>query len=250
MVATSGFFDPRGARRAQGVPPRIQYHDADGSYTHVVSVRDPSTGKYSAKHTPIAFGTKGALDFGATERGWLSFRPFDDSHLVPLHMPVASESPGDTYSRVVRIPVFLEGLGLLQWTLGGVIAQNSLFPLFYLFCRSAEAAEGKIPVAIFLPSRRVPIASRNGELHSAPELEIVGWIVRDQGRYGPRRVPAPVAALEGESGEPALPPLASTMPPAPAAAAPVPANDTEPLVRTNDDVFASSTPGSKEPPRF
>jgi hypothetical protein len=232
MPARSGFFDPNAARRSlHGVPPRLQFHDADGGYTYVVGVRDPDTGKFVARHSPLLLPFKGAMDLGSVERGWLKLRPsYDDRHLVPLHQPVDTENPpGPDYFLALRVKVLLHPQGLAQLTAGGTIVQNSLFNVFVAYQRSSEAAAGLIPVVEFRPSRQVAVASRNGELHSAPVLVIVGWIKRDPAIFGERTVPKPVGRIEGEDGGPAAPPLAPPVAAnandATAPASPEPAND-------------------------
>jgi hypothetical protein len=243
MISRSGFFDPRGARRAQGVPPRLQWHDATGTFTYAVGVQDPNTGKYVAKHTPVAFGTKFAIDFGAGQRGWFSYRPFDDGFLMPMHESVdhrPEASPGEGYTLVVRVPVMLATFGLALMTLGGVLAQGALFDVYLQYWHAAEAVAGKIPVVVIRPSRQEPIRSRNNELHMVPVLEITGWIERDS-RYGTRRVPVPTAVLKGAPNGPPL-----SAPTAAAAATPVPANDlvAPQAVPANDDPFAGMTPAT------
>jgi hypothetical protein len=245
MPALSGFFDPRGARRAlQGVPPRLQFDGRGGSFSHVVGVRDALSGRFIAKHTPVAFGTRVVLDFGSAERGWLSFKPFDDSKLVPMHQPVDVENPpGEDYTLVLRLPCWLEGLGLAQFTCPGVILQNAVFNLFVQYRRAGEASAGKIPVVALRPSQQIPIASRNGELHPAPQFEIVGWVTRDPDRYGARTVPLPTAQVAADDAMPALPGAApgNDNGAAPAAPASLPAND---------DAFADMVPvaGTNLPP--
>jgi hypothetical protein len=254
MNSVSGFFDPRGLRRAMGVPPRFQFHGADGSYSYAVGERDAITGKFIARHTPIPFGTKLVIDFGHAQRGWLSYKPYDDSHLVWLHEPVdISASPGESYTLVVRVQVYLPPHGLCQWTLGGTISQNQLLNVFAAFQHAAEAAAGKIPVAVLHPSRQIPIASRNNELHMSPELELLGWVVRGVDRYGPRPVPPPIARLDGDGGGgggglPPRLPLASPPSPAPTTTPPTPAPTPANEPPANDDTFAGMTPAKERPP--
>jgi hypothetical protein len=257
VTKLSGFFDPRGARATQGgVPPRLQYFDATGSYTFVVGERDAATGKYVPKHTPVPLGKKLVLDFGAIERGWLCFRPFDDQHLVPFSQPVPAQPEGD-YTRAIRVPVLIEGLGLAQWTAAGVILQNALFALYVPFERSTEAALGKVPIVALRPSRQISITSRNGEVHTAPMLEIIGWTDRRVDQFGPRTVPAPTPVLVLETVPRPQVEHTDQVPAVPAAAAsndnaigipPVMGSIATPLTAANDDVFNAATPIVRSPP--
>jgi hypothetical protein len=258
MTKLSGFFDPRGARATQGIPPRLQYHDATGSYTFVIGERDAATGKYVAKHTPVPLGAKVVLDFGTIERGWLCFRPFDDQHLVPFPQPVPAQPEGE-YTRAIRLPVLIEGFGLAQWTAAGIIGQNALFSVYVTFERTVEATLGKIPIVALRPSRQIAIVSRSGEVHTAPTLEIIGWTTRRVDLFGPRTVPepapiigqdAPAVRIEHTGDIPAAPAAATAvndnvagMPPVMGTAAtPMPAaND-------NDDVFTTMTPIARSGP--
>jgi hypothetical protein len=239
MPRLSGFFDLRGARGAlQGIPPRLQYHGADGSYTHVVGERDPSTNTFVAKHTPVPFGTGIVLDYGAGERGWLSFRPFDDQHLVPLDQKESACPAEGDYTLVVRLPVLVQNFGLAQWTIGGVIAQNAVFAVYMAFQAAREACEGQLPVYRLRPSRQIPIASRNNEMHTAPVFEQIGWMPRNEERFGPRTVAPPLAVLSAAAAAAALPRNAPNPVTAPAATAPwedpaaagaAPSNDNDPF---------------------
>jgi len=241
MTRLSGFFDPRSARAMAGVPPRLQFSDLSGGYTYVTSTQS-ADGKFVAKHTPVPFGTMLVLDFGGAERGWLQFRPFNDSHLVPLHHDVPAQPEGD-YTLVVRVPVLLQQFGLAQWTLGGTIAQNAVFSIYATFEHAREAAEGKILVCRLRPSRQIPIASRSGELHYAPVLEPCGWVERDEGRFGPRIVPPPLPLLPAAAAAPPLP--AETVAATPQFAIASPA-----MAANDDDLFAGMTPVGAERPPF
>jgi hypothetical protein len=175
--------------------------------------------------------------------------------MVPLHHAVPAQPEGD-FTRVVRVPVLVQGYSLAQWTLGGVIAQNAIYTIFTLFQHSAEAIAGKIPVCRLRPSRQIAVASRNGETHLAPVLEIVGWVERDEGRFGPRSVPAPLPILPAAAvAEPLPAPETTAEPPQPVIASPtVPAaanddDDGSSDVAANDDIFAAMTPiGAKRSP--
>jgi hypothetical protein len=258
MTKLSGFFDPRGARATQGIPPRLQYFDASGSYTFVIGERDAATGKYVAKHTPVPLGAKVVLDFGTIERGWLCFRPFDDQHLVPFPQPVPAQPEGE-YTRAIRLPVLIEGFGLAQWTAAGIIGQNALFAVYVTFERAVEATQNKIPIVALRPSRQISIASRNGEVHTAPTLEIIGWTDRRTDQFGLRTVPAPIPIIARDGPPPQVEHIsdgtadlsaasaandnATGMPPAMSTATtPMPAaND-------NDDVFTTMTPIARSGP--
>jgi hypothetical protein len=235
-----------------GVPPRFQFSGLTGGYTYVVSKKSDD-GKFVARHTPVPLGTMMALDFGSAERGPLCFKPFDDSHMVALHCPVPEQPEGD-YVAAVRLQVFLPQFGLALWTMGGKIAQGAVFDIYRQFQHAREAAEGKLQVCRLRPSRQTPIASRNGELHHVPVLEIVGWIARDEGRFGPRIVQVPLPILPAGPAAPPLPaPEATAEPPQPAIASPtVPAaanDDGSSDVAANDDIFAAMTPiGAKRSP--
>jgi hypothetical protein len=195
------------------------------------------------------------LDFGGAERGWLRYKQYDDSHLAALHLPVQAQ-PEDDYVFVARVPTYLQQFGLAQWTIGGSIAQGAVFDIYRQFQYAREAAEGKLQVCRLRPSRQTPIASRNGELHPVPVLEIVGWVERDEGKFGPRSVPAPLPILPAAAAAAPLPaPETAAAPPQPVIASPtVPAaaNDdassTVPEVANDDDLFASMTPVTKRPP--
>jgi hypothetical protein len=249
----SGFFDPRAAMRAiRGVPPRLQFSGRDGTFSYVVGERDQNTGRFIAKHTPLPFGFKAAGDWGTAERGWLSFNPYDDSHLVPIHHPVDPNPPGADYTLVVRIALHIERYGMAQWTVSGTIAQNAVFATFLAYQKAAEAAAGKIPVMLFDPSEQIPVRSRNGELFPVPRISIAGWIVRDPERWGARTVPMPVAQVGNDSdngGMPLLASLVTSVAPTPTQPPP-PANDVVPETETpaNDDLFAGMTPASHNPP--
>jgi hypothetical protein len=248
----SAFFDARTAMRVRnGVPPRLQFNGRDGTYSYVVGERDPNSGRYLARHTALQFGFKAIVDMGTAERGWLSYTPYDDSNLVPIHRPVSPEPPGEGYSLVVRFAVYIEGHGMAQWTVGGTIAQNAAFVAFLDYQRSTEAAAGKIPVWHFGPSEQIPVRSRNGELHVVPTITTVGWVVRDLERWGARMVPLPVAQVEDGSdgsGGPPAPPLAPPVEPDPVTPLP-PANDAAPSAAApaNDDAFAGMTPAAGAP---
>jgi hypothetical protein len=209
------------------------------------------------------------LDFGAAERGWLLYKPYDDSHLAALHLPV-QEQPEGGYVFVARVPVFLQQFGLAQWTIGGSIAQNTVIDIYRQFQYAREAASGQLQVCRLRPSRQIAIASRNNELHYAPVLELCGWVERDEGRFGPRSVPAPLPILPAAAAAAPLPrpsppetAVAAAPLPAlePAAAPPQPviASPTVPPVAVNDDaavtpaandddLFASMIPITKRPP--
>jgi hypothetical protein len=202
-MALSGFFDRNAAKRSlDAVPPRLQFHGADGSYSRVIGVRDPLTHRYVDQHTPVAFGEKAAIDFPTGKRGWMSFRPYDDSHLVGLHEPIGPKPAEGDYVLVVRVRLLMQhsAVEITEWRVSGVIAQNSMFALFVAYTRAGEAAAGKIPVVALRPSRSITIASRNGELHHAPTLEIVGWVDRDA-RFGPPTVPLPIVRVGGGGAE-------------------------------------------------
>jgi hypothetical protein len=257
VKAVSGFFDPKAAMRAiKGVPPRIQFDGRTGTWSYVVGERDPSTGRYIAKHTPLPFGFKMIVDFGTAERGWLSFNPFDDSHVVPMHQPVDPNPPGEGYTLVVRCMVEADRVGRAQMTLPGVIAQNAAFSQFVIYQRSAEACAGKIPVWRVDPSEQTPIRSRNGELHPVPQFVTIGWVVRDADRWGARTVPLPVAQVETDDATasaplaPPTPPMATPVAPDPVQPLP-PANDAVPTPAAtpanDDDAFASMTPAEGAP---
>jgi hypothetical protein len=246
-MAVSGFFDPRAAMRAmRGIPPRFQFGGRDGGYSFVVGERDHTSGRYIARHTPLAFGVKAIVDLGTAERGWLRFNPFDDSNLVPMHRPVSPEPPDDGFTLVVRLPMHVESYGMAVWTIGGTIAQNAAFEAFLFYQKSVEAAAGKIPVWQFGPSEQVPIRSRNAELHFVPSITTVGWVVRDPAKWRARSVPLPVAQVEDDShgATPLIPPMVAPVTPSPVNPLP-PANDAAPVpapASANDDMFADMMP--------
>ena len=252
MPKLPAFFDLRGTTYLTGVPPRLQYHGLTGAYSYVVSTR-AEDGKFVAKHTSVPYGSMAVLDFGAAERGWLLYKPYDDSHLAALHLPV-QEQPEGGYVFVARVPVFLQQFGLAQWTISGSIAQGAIFNIYRQFQYAREAAAGKLQACRLRPSRQTPIASRNGELHPVPVLEIVGWVERDEGKFGPRSVPAPLPILPAAAAAAPLPaPETTAEPPQPAIASPtVPAaanDDGSSDVAANDDIFAAMTPiGAKRSP--
>jgi hypothetical protein len=267
MTRRSSFYDPTKARALTGIPPRLQFNGLTGGYVYVTSTR-AEDGKFLTKHQTVQFGSMLVLDFGGAERGWLQFRPYDDSHLAPMHHPVPAQPEGD-YAFVARIPVFLQTFALAQWTLGGIIAQERVFGVYRVFQSAREASEGRLPVCRLQPSQQIAIASRNGELHPAPVLEIVGWVERDEGKFGPRIVPPPLPLLSAAAAAAPLPrplppetaaaaaplPVSETAaaPPQPAIASPtVPAaanDDAGSTVAANDDgLFAGMTPIAERPP--
>jgi hypothetical protein len=193
------------------------------------------------------------LDFGGAERGFMLYKPYDDSHLAALHLPVQAQ-PGSDYVFVARVPVFLQQFGLAQWTIGGSIAQNTVIDIYRQFQYAREAAEGKLQVCRLRPSRQIAIASRNGELHYAPVLEIIGWVEREEGKFGPRIVPPPLPILPAAAAAAPLPaPETAAAPPQPAIASPTgpaAANDDagSTVAANDDDLFASMTPLVKRPP--
>ena len=202
-MATSAFFDPRGSQAGRPPPPRFQFDGRSGNYSYVIGVRDPSIGRFVPQHTAVPFGSKVILDFGSIEGGWLNWQPFDDSKLVPLPYDVpeairaVGASPGHGFSLVARLSVLLQQHGLAQMTCGGVILQNAVKRLRTIYHHAAEASQNMLPVVELRPSRQIALASRNGELHAAPELEIVAWVPRDDNVFGPRIVPPPVPILTG-----------------------------------------------------
>ena len=202
-MALSSFFDPRGSQAGRPPPPRFQLDGRSGSYSYVVGVRDPSIGRFVPQPTAVPFGSKAVFDFCSIEGGWLSWTPFDDSKLVPLPydvpeaIRVVGSSPGQGFSLVVRLSGLLQQHGLAQMTAGGVIVQNSIKRLRTLYQHAAEATQGMLPVVELRPSRQIPLASRNGEMHSVPEFEIVGWVPRNDDQFGPPVVPLPVPILTG-----------------------------------------------------
>jgi hypothetical protein len=239
-----------------GIPPRLQYHDADGSYTYVIGERDPDTGQFIAQHTPVPLGTKLVLDYGGAERGWLRFRPFDDANLVPLHHAVPPP-PDEGYTAVVRLPVLLQQLGLAQWTLGGTIVQNAVHALHCAFEHAREAAAGQLTVYVLRPSRQIPIASRNNEMHTSPVLEAIGWVERSDDTFGPRTVPPPLAVLAATPPRPQIAEFKSAAPAVPANSSassnPAPANDDAGIpgaTAAGDDLFGNMTPVGKTRPPF
>jgi hypothetical protein len=249
MTKLSGFFDPRGARGTQGVPPRLQYLDATASYSFVIGDRDLASGKYIPRHATVPLGTKVALDFGAIEWGWLQFRPFDDQFLVPLCHPIPPQPEGD-YTRAVRLPALLEKYGLAQWTAAGIITQNALFSVHVIFQRSAEAAQGQIPIVALRPSRQISIASRNGEVHTSPVLELVGWADRKDEVFGPRLVPPPIAVIAQDApsvriehtGDASGVPTVSTASNNVNGMTTATGNTASAVPAANDDVFTTMTP--------
>ena len=202
-MAISAFFDPRGSLAGRPPPPRFQFDGRSGSYSYVTGVRDPSIGRFVPQHTAVPFGSKVILDFGSIEGGWLNWQPFDNSKLVPLPYDVpeairaVGASPGHGFSLVARLSVLLQQHGLAQMTCGGVILQNAVKRLRTIYHHAAEASQNMLPVVELRPSRQIALASRNGELHAAPELEIVAWVPRDDNVFGPRIVPPPVPILTG-----------------------------------------------------
>jgi hypothetical protein len=209
-----------------------------GHYSYVRREPDEN-GNFVAQSTTIPFGHLLVLDFGGAERGWLQFRPFDDTHLVPLHADVPPQPEGD-YVLVVRVQVLLQQFGLAQWTLGGVIAQNAIFSVYRVFQHAREAAEGKLPVCRLRPSRQIPIASRNGEMHNAPVVEIVDWTARDERTFGPRTVPPPLPLLSAAAAAPLLP----VQPAAAAPSTPL----TPPAANANDPFSGIALSGTSRPP--
>jgi len=244
----SGFFDPRAAIHAmKGVPPRVQYSGRDGTYSYVVGERDPHTGRYVPKHTPLPFGFRAIVDMGTAQRGFMSYKPFDDSHLVPMHQPVDPNPPGPDYARVIRFNLHLETHGPAQLTLSGIIAQNSVFALFAGYQHATEAAAGKIPVWMFHQSEQITLRNRSGEIHWAPRISTCGWVARDVDRWGARTVPVPVAQVGNDNGGiPPLLPLVDPVAPTPTRPLP-PANDAAPPAN-DDDPFAGMLPSRDAPP--
>jgi len=202
-MALSSFFDPRGSQAGRPPPPRLQFDGRSGSYSYVVGIRDPSIGRFVPQPTAVPFGSKAVFDFCSIEGGWLNWTPFDDSRLVPLPYDVpeavraVGSSPGHGFSLVVRLSVLLQQHGLAQLTCPGTILQNSVKRLRTLYQHAAEATQGMLPVVELRPSRQVPLASRNGELHPVPEFEVVGWVPRNDDLFGPPVVPLPVPILTG-----------------------------------------------------
>jgi hypothetical protein len=125
--------------------------------------------------------------------------------MVPLHCPVPERPEEGDYVLAVRVQVLLQRFGLAQWTLGGIIAQNAIFSVYLQFQHAREAVEGKIPICRLRPSRQIAVASRQGEIHNAPVVEIAAWTARDEGKFGPRTVPPPLPLLAAEAAAPALP---------------------------------------------
>jgi hypothetical protein len=267
MSSVSSWFNPRGARN---IPPRFQYSDPTGAYTRVVGVRDPNSGQYVSRSTPVPIGTPVALDFGAVEHGPLRYNSFDDSYLVPGNQPPPA-LPDSTYVLAVRLPVLLPPADLAQWTVGGKIAQTALHTLHLAFQQASEAAQGKLPVYRLRTSRQITIASRNNEVHTSPVLELIGWIVRDEQRFGPRTVPPPLPLISGQPGMAALPetpantdtppweePASASASPPPSAspASPAPANTNNPPgpAANDDDPFSQmepvDLPARSKPPAF
>jgi hypothetical protein len=205
MTRLSGFFDPRGARATANVPPRLQFSGPTGRYSYVRSAPNEN-GQFVPQHTDIPFGQLLIIDFGAAERGYLQYRPFDDSCLVPFHCEMPEPPDDGDYVLVVRLPVLLQGpFDLAQWTLGGTIGQNSLLTVYRMFEYAAEAAAGKIQVCRLRPSQQIAIASRAGEMHNKPIVEVVGWIDRDERRFGPRTVPPPLPLVSAAAPSQSLP---------------------------------------------
>jgi hypothetical protein len=155
---------------------------------------------------------------------------------------------------------------LLSQLVPSIIVINALKALFDQFGYRGEAQQGLLAVYAQRASRQITMASRPGEVFYAPVLEIVDWMERDIGVFGPRQVAAPVPILASEHVVPAalaansngaaagaastaapaalippsLPPAAAAAPafpapspaplkPTPAAAAPVPSTDDPPF---------------------
>jgi hypothetical protein len=249
------------SERAGGgfMPPRFRFSGADGSYSHEVSTRDARDGHYIRSSMLVPFGTKLVMDLLSILGGWLSYVPYDDSRLFPLPydaaeaLAMAGPRPGPNFFMVVRVPVYLEGMGLAQWTVGGVIAQNAIATVRKFYQYSAEGTRGQLPVVVLMPSRQIEIRSRNNERHFVPVLEIVGWVKRDDGTFGPPLIRPPPPILSGTAAPPQLAPPpanddAQASPPwdnnaSPNPATSVPAND---AVAIANDVFASMTPAAAD----
>ena len=208
MSKSSGFF---GAGSNGPIPPRQEFHGiakphaARGSYTYVASVQDPNTGQFVTRHVPIPLGYKEVLDFGAGTFGWMRFKPYDDSALVPMPINMVQrdalgrqlkdQKPDGEYVLCVRFPVLLQEFGLCQWTLAATIAGNAVLALCNAFEFAREAAAGQLPIYALRPSKEFPLASRNNEMQVRPVLELIGWMLRDEQIFGPRIVPPPLPLM-------------------------------------------------------
>jgi hypothetical protein len=148
-----------------------------------------------------------------------------------------------------RAPVLLQEHGLALWLMTGTIVQNAVYALFQTFWHSPQAVDGLLPVYVLRPSRQIPIASRNNELHHVPVLELIGWVVRDVEKFGLRTVRAPVPLLAPTAVKPLLPESAP-MPAAPANSNEVPAdnnNDEDPFHDMLRVGVASNAPPRADP---
>jgi len=254
-MALSSWFDPNGAR---GVPsgPQFRYANSSAVYTAVYGVRNPATGQFEYDSRPIPNGTRVVPDWGRMYHGPHSFKPYDESHLVPMHLAFEAKSPGPSYKLAVRIPILVEGIEeVLMFMCSGPILQNAMKRLLTVFEYSPEAADGLLRVYILRASRQFtmnvqqPDGTTMAKLCTEPVWEPAEWMPRDVFIFGDRIVPPPSHQL---AAMPAAPWLPQPPPPANGNAAPIPASDVadEQPLPGNDNIISvpqEPSPATQEP---
>jgi hypothetical protein len=202
MPKTASAFFGGAAIGSQPVVSRFSHDGKSARGYSFTAIKRSETGMIvTGEPQPLPFGTEVIADLGNWLWGTGCYRPYDMSLLVPYGQPIPSVPPGKTgiYDDLIALYLYIRDRGICQWLIGGVLAQNATHALWTTYCRSAEAAEGKIPVLSLRPSVAIPIASRSGEISYQPVLEITGWTTRDPGVFGARTVPPPQIRLGSDA---------------------------------------------------
>ena len=125
----------------------------------------------------------GIFDFPNTEVGWVSFQPFDDSHLV-RHADVAAgkvkfpKRPGDGYRSGFRIRVKLaKALGgeVKEFMSAAMVTCQGIDELHDAYLAATESQEGKLPVVVIASTEA--IKGKEGTNYR-PKFAIQRWVER------------------------------------------------------------------------
>jgi hypothetical protein len=235
-IGRSAFHNPqRYAGRLGDDIRRLQFGAMTGHYTLVTVANGV---KNTAALPP---GALMVLDWGALEIGAARFTPPPYAERFAYYgQPVEMPADPTGWQDAIRVPVLVQQLGLLSQLVPSIIVINALKALFDQFGYRTEAQQGLLAVYAQRQPRQITMASRPGDVFYAPVLEIVDWMERDIGVFGPRRVEAPVPILTTAHTVPAAlatnsngaaadtssattPPASTPLSPPPAAAAPAPA---------------------------
>jgi len=197
------WYDPAAATTfGRILEDQLRYTNANGTYTAAFAEHNPATGKVEYTSKPISLSTLIVLIWARARHGLFSYKPFDTSLMVPIHIvPVQTVPEGktaNTFKEAIRVPCLVQGIDKpLMWTCAGNILLRELKALHGHFMMNPEAAEGQLQVYRIRPSRQftvnveMPDKTIGPRDCTAPVLEPTSWMAYDEALFGKREVPPP-----------------------------------------------------------